>query len=613
MTVVTDFGSKACGVKVSAKLFEILSSSIYTRPVEAVIREISCNANDAQKGVDRPFEVHLPTRFDNTFWVRDFGPGLSPDEINHVYTTYFESTKEGDELSTGELGLGSKSPLALNESFLVESYHNGIKTVYSIFKNDEGEPRVSDPIIQEPSSEPSGLCVKVDATGMRHKFQSAAIRVFKYFEKMPKINDQEVVDKVTKWKDSIDITTDSYGICKQDGELLAVMGNVAYSIPSEISLPPVSGYIKFNNKDLPFEPGRESIRYTEAAEAKFKQKIAEITAKLAQDLKAEIETKKTDFKKKVYFQSLESRYFKKIIKDNPDMFSEYVFPTIPDEQEPYTIYGSHGDLSRFREFPGRFYNVKVVRKEKGHGGRVKAYAKQHRVRVMYLTDDQIKFFGIDPEYILDATTLPKPAHAKYSSARVFKYKGTGHYRAPSNWEEVDIDTTQENVYVEISRYRPVNSDVSLTSLHSIVRHLETLGIDVEIIGIKSSLVRQKRFSKWNMISLSDFLRREIPKQPPRKIVKYSGDFRKELKKVGLTQVDDYLADKQISRNPLDSFLKVWGGRVDTDLTADTIEANLLEKYPLLKMLLSSYRFHRHLDEIKHYISLIDKETQNGTV
>ena len=82
-------------IKATGKAFGILSSNIYTRKTEAVIREISCNAYDAHvdAGVNRPFNVHLPTSYEPFFSVRDYGYGLSEDDMYSVYTCLFESTK----------------------------------------------------------------------------------------------------------------------------------------------------------------------------------------------------------------------------------------------------------------------------------------------------------------------------------------------------------------------------------------------------------------------------------------------------------------------------------------------------------------------------------------
>lgn len=107
-------------MKRSAKAFSILSSGIYANKIRAIIRELSCNAYDSHVEAgkkDVPFEVHLPTHFEPYFYVRDYGTGLTHQQVFDVYTTYFESTKTDSNDYIGALGLGSKSPFSYTENF----------------------------------------------------------------------------------------------------------------------------------------------------------------------------------------------------------------------------------------------------------------------------------------------------------------------------------------------------------------------------------------------------------------------------------------------------------------------------------------------------------------
>ena len=71
-------------IKVTAKSFGVLINGLYSNKIRAVIRELSTNAYEAHQLVNKenvPFDVKLPTRFDNNFVIRDYGPGLSEDDI----------------------------------------------------------------------------------------------------------------------------------------------------------------------------------------------------------------------------------------------------------------------------------------------------------------------------------------------------------------------------------------------------------------------------------------------------------------------------------------------------------------------------------------------------
>lgn len=45
-----------------------------------------------------------PSAFDQSFGVRDFGIGLTSEEVEGIYSGYFESTKQDSNDYTGALG-----------------------------------------------------------------------------------------------------------------------------------------------------------------------------------------------------------------------------------------------------------------------------------------------------------------------------------------------------------------------------------------------------------------------------------------------------------------------------------------------------------------------------
>lgn len=134
---VTD--TKEFGLKASKKAFQILSSGLYANKIRAIIRELSCNALDshvAANNVSTPFEIHLPNSIEPFFAVRDYGTGLSRDQVNNIYTTYFESTKTASNEFIGALGLGSKSPFSYTDNFTVTAIKDGKKGIFSAYLND---------------------------------------------------------------------------------------------------------------------------------------------------------------------------------------------------------------------------------------------------------------------------------------------------------------------------------------------------------------------------------------------------------------------------------------------------------------------------------------------
>lgn len=179
---------RSFGIKANGKAFKILSSQLYNFKPLAVVREISCNARDAHamSGIlEKPFHVRLPSMEDAHFVVRDFGPGLSEDDIFGLYTTYFQSNKTDSNDAIGGLGLGSKSPLSYSNSFQVTSYHGGMKRTYLAFQNDNGEPDIYR-LTESVTDEPTGLevIVPVLESDIR-KFHRSAVNVFRFFQVRP--------------------------------------------------------------------------------------------------------------------------------------------------------------------------------------------------------------------------------------------------------------------------------------------------------------------------------------------------------------------------------------------------------------------------------------------
>ena len=145
-------------IKASPLAFDILSSKLYADPVLALVRELLTNAYDSQKAAgneDIPIKVHLPDYEENFLSFRDYGLGLSKEDVLTIYTSFFNSTKSSNNDFTGCFGLGSKTPFSYTSSFSVNSYFNGTKYYYLAVKKD-GSPNIYC-IKEESTDEPKGL------------------------------------------------------------------------------------------------------------------------------------------------------------------------------------------------------------------------------------------------------------------------------------------------------------------------------------------------------------------------------------------------------------------------------------------------------------------------
>jgi hypothetical protein len=154
------FAAQACTIEAEdMRYIAKLLRNNYSDTILATIREIVANAIDVSDSGIKP-QVTLPTKIKPDFCVRDFGHGLSEEEMFGLYTKYGKSTKRGTNSAIGGFGIGRFAPLSYTTSFMVTSIHASQNTYYSIFF-DENDDTVVTKLWSEKSSEPQGLFVQV--------------------------------------------------------------------------------------------------------------------------------------------------------------------------------------------------------------------------------------------------------------------------------------------------------------------------------------------------------------------------------------------------------------------------------------------------------------------
>jgi HSP90 family molecular chaperone len=125
-------------IESNANAFSILFDKLYSNKNQAVVREIYCNAVDVT--TNKVPHITVPTEMNPVFVVRDYGPGLSHEDVMALYTTVFRSTKAGDNSKIGGFGLGSKAPFCYTDGFIVNSVHeehgSRILRAYSMYRGE---------------------------------------------------------------------------------------------------------------------------------------------------------------------------------------------------------------------------------------------------------------------------------------------------------------------------------------------------------------------------------------------------------------------------------------------------------------------------------------------
>ena len=236
-----DFNSVNCTIDAEdMRYVASLLRNNYSNTSLAVVREISANAIDAnlEANSDRPIEIKLPTSLNPTFAVRDFGGGLSKEDVFGLYSKYGKSTKRTSNNYIGAFGIGKFAPLSYGDNFTCVSYHNGEKTSYNIFVNEDDDTKIVE-MHSEASSEPNGLCIEVAVSDSDiSDFHKITKRFFEFFseEDMPKFigvednfieNREKILEsKKGEWFVLESRTRDYYS----RNESYVIMGRVSYPL-----------------------------------------------------------------------------------------------------------------------------------------------------------------------------------------------------------------------------------------------------------------------------------------------------------------------------------------------------------------------------------------------
>ncbi len=136
----------------------------YSRPKEAVMREYSTNAYDAhiEAGVTRPIEVDLPGPLNAVLKIRDYGVGLSEQDIAEIYSQYGMSTKRNTNDQNGTFGIGCKSALAYSSQFTVVSTKDGEQITVVVSRESDGGGNMK--VLQRiPSTGENGTEIQIPA------------------------------------------------------------------------------------------------------------------------------------------------------------------------------------------------------------------------------------------------------------------------------------------------------------------------------------------------------------------------------------------------------------------------------------------------------------------
>lgn len=271
----------------AAVVIDILRNRLYEKPIQTLVQEYICNARDAMREADKPeheFNITIPIKQYNhilgtnstpTFSVRDFGPGISPDRMENIFTLYGSSTKRGDNSQTGGFGIGAKSAWAYTDSFTITSVTDGFKRVYVAHTGVSSNGRL-ELLSEAPTNEPTGTEISLAVKNLDiEQFEQAVYRAVSNWENIPNvINGTVPVQEISYSIDNLDLIKQERNNLYYKPET-AIIDGIPYSLANftgygkNTSLSELSSYcktsmnLKFPTGVLEVSASRESIAQSE--------------------------------------------------------------------------------------------------------------------------------------------------------------------------------------------------------------------------------------------------------------------------------------------------------------------------------------------------------------
>ena len=372
--------------------------------------------------------------------------------------------------------------------------------------------------------------------GREDNFEDEAVEVFKYFDQLPNINNQDVVRQVTLAKEDYKFVCDEGSFNTGYGSLYARMGNVAYKIPNEYQSN-LSGFINFNIGDLSFNAGREELSMDDSTKKLLKSRIQQVTDNLAQVVYDRLNAEQCKFARAKQKAEVYSGSMRNVLRNSRLGFDKFDLPSIKDGDERITAYKRgtwHRDspdiesLTRLPLVNNNDWDIRYFLHKDRMKTRIMEWMRSKRgLQIVLLKQEQIDLFGIPADLIEDLEeVVPKSSNSYGGStptrSKVAEWNGkTTGWRVKANecWDDVEIDNDgSERVYVEINRYE--SQSYSMDQFNNILDSLDhlILGFGRHIYGLKTAFLKTKAFKQGNWISLGEYIERESAKLPDIEVI-----------------------------------------------------------------------------------------------
>lgn len=297
-------------------IITILSSNLYSHPMQSFLREIVSNAVDShlEAKVDEPIIITIT---DNDLAIRDFGTGISPERFHETYINIGSSTKRDSNEFIGHFGIGKYSALAVSDIVNVTSFYNG-KAYYYVMNKDIDQLHI-DLILEKDTDEHNGVEVKIPFKAPLQDEDWKALAFIKnlYIEderKYPDVDQNSIISSFNKRKvytyKTFKVLEIGYPYSTKGRYTEVLVGNIPYRVDYgslwdenrydnwEDAFKKVCPCLNIGEVDI--TPNREGLLYSERTKKALRNAYNEAIDELTTLWEASCNEECTDFRQFAY-------------------------------------------------------------------------------------------------------------------------------------------------------------------------------------------------------------------------------------------------------------------------------------------------------------------------
>jgi len=485
---------KSYEVASTPHMMKVLSDFIYSDKIGAVLRELGTNAFEShmRAGHNKPFTLNLPTYRSPKFRLRDYGTGLSLEDIDSMYRIYGLSDKSDSNEFTGCFGVGSKSPYAYTDSFTTISYQDGTKHIIENTKDEDDCPSCV-LLGSYPTDEPNGVEIFFDTKeGDTYAFNKKATEIYQWFKIKPDCNtDLNYADKIPSV-----FSDDNWEYTKKDTFYL-IMGQVKYPLDidqfdsSFIELGGVTIHAEIGSVDV--NAGRESLQYTKRTKEYLKSVIGKIEKHVTGKITEKVKSCKNLYDARILKYSITKGSFRHFninqvtFKNQDCSFDVKLTETVEGYYaDTYSSWRRRNSSTKCKssvevntvsldDSSKRFV---IKDKVRGHVSDCKYLVNDVSIDKVYLIDeDKVDTFcadmGFDKSYLIKCSSIdrPKCTDVRQKISAAYEFKMTGHIEhSRYSWDAITIDLNKEGgVYIPNKEW--TSCHFSLNKLRGLFKNL----------------------------------------------------------------------------------------------------------------------------------------------